>query len=207
MTWLHTWAGLVLGGVLFAILWTGTLSVFDQEIDRWMIPATRLEPAAEPVSLDALADFYQAAVADGAPSWRVVLPYGRDPVLRLSWRRASGNIEIALRPDTGERLPHPETLAATGFLFPFHYSLHIGVGRLGYWIVAAATMGMLALCVSGVAIHRRLFVDFFVFRPGVAPARSIRDLHTVSGILGLPFNVVIAISGLVLCCPSAGLDP
>ncbi len=42
MNWLHTWAGVVLGGLLFAIFWMGTLSVFDREIDRWMAPMTRL---------------------------------------------------------------------------------------------------------------------------------------------------------------------
>lgn len=41
MAWLHTWAGVVLGSLLFAIFWMGTLSVFDREIDRWMMPDTR----------------------------------------------------------------------------------------------------------------------------------------------------------------------
>ena len=45
MDWLHTSAGVVLGGLLFAIFWMGTLSVFDREIDRWMAPMTRLAPA------------------------------------------------------------------------------------------------------------------------------------------------------------------
>ena len=55
MSWLHTWAGVVLGSLLFAIFWMGTLSVFDREIDRWMMPATRIAAPAEPVSLDAAA--------------------------------------------------------------------------------------------------------------------------------------------------------
>lgn len=38
MVWLHSWAGVILGSVLFAIFWMGTLSVFDAEIDRWMMP-------------------------------------------------------------------------------------------------------------------------------------------------------------------------
>ena len=49
MGWLHTWAGLVLGAILFAIFWMGTLSVFDREIDRWLMPETRL-PAAAPTA-------------------------------------------------------------------------------------------------------------------------------------------------------------
>jgi uncharacterized iron-regulated membrane protein len=48
MTWLHTWFGLVLGYVLMAAFFFGALSVFDREIDRWAIPATRFEPQPMP---------------------------------------------------------------------------------------------------------------------------------------------------------------
>lgn len=38
MNWLHTWAGLVLGWLLYFMFLTGTLGYFDEEIDRWMKP-------------------------------------------------------------------------------------------------------------------------------------------------------------------------
>lgn len=38
MAWLHTWGGLLFGWLLFAIFLTGSLAVFDQEIDHWMQP-------------------------------------------------------------------------------------------------------------------------------------------------------------------------
>ena len=54
MNWLHTWSGVVLGGLLFAIFWMGTLSVFDREIDRWMAPMIRLPRGGEDVPFDVL---------------------------------------------------------------------------------------------------------------------------------------------------------
>lgn len=48
MTWLHTWFGLVLGYVLMACFFFGSLSVFDREIDRWAIPETRFQPQPMP---------------------------------------------------------------------------------------------------------------------------------------------------------------
>jgi Uncharacterized iron-regulated membrane protein len=45
LNWFHTWFGLFAGGLLFVIFWAGTLSVFDREIDRRMMPSTRLSPA------------------------------------------------------------------------------------------------------------------------------------------------------------------
>ena len=38
MAWLHTWGGLIVGWLLFVIFLTGSLAVFDQEIDNWMTP-------------------------------------------------------------------------------------------------------------------------------------------------------------------------
>ena len=38
MAWLHTWGGLLFGWPLFAIFLTGSLAVFDHEIDHWMQP-------------------------------------------------------------------------------------------------------------------------------------------------------------------------
>lgn len=48
MTWLHTWFGLVLGYVLMACFFFGSLSVFDREIDRWALPDTRFDAQPMP---------------------------------------------------------------------------------------------------------------------------------------------------------------
>src|SRR5690606_163856 len=48
MTWLHTWTGLILGFVLMACFFFGSLSVFDREIDRWAVPQTRFDPQPMP---------------------------------------------------------------------------------------------------------------------------------------------------------------
>ena len=50
MALLHTWAGVLVGAVLFAVFWTGTLILFRDEIDQWMMPDTRLASSTAPVS-------------------------------------------------------------------------------------------------------------------------------------------------------------
>lgn len=195
MDWVHTWAGVVLGGLLFAIFWMGTLSVFDREIDRWMAPMTRLAPAGGAVAVEALRPSYEAAAAAGASSWFAQLPTERAPVLQVTWREGTRQLVRLFDPVTGAALPDPGTWAGTGFLYPFHYMLHV---RLGYWIVRVAGMAMLLLCVSGVAIHRKIFADFFTFRAGRQPRRLLLDLHNVTGVLGLPFHFMITLSGVVI---------
>ncbi|WP_428661020.1 PepSY-associated TM helix domain-containing protein [Reyranella sp.] len=198
LNWLHTWAGVVLGGVLFAIFWMGTLSVFDREIDRWMAPMTRLAAAEPAFSYEKLRPGYEAAAAAKSPSWFATMPTEREPTVRMSWRERPDFIVRLLDPATGAALPDPGTLAGTRFLYPFHYMLHVQLWQLGYWIVGTAAMAMLALCVSGVVIHRKIFVEFFTFRAEKQPRRLLLDLHNVTGVLGLPFYFVISLSGLII---------
>jgi len=196
MGWLHTWAGVVLGALLLAIFWMGTLSLFDREIDRWMQPDTRLA-LPEAVSMDAARPAIDAAVGE-ADSWFFILPSEREPGGRLFYTGADGErIQAGVDLVGGRVLPR-KSLAGTGFIFPFHFSLHLNWASLGYWLVGLAGMAMLVLLVSGVIIHRKLFVDFFTFRWQRKLPRSSLDLHNLSGVLGLPFHFVITLSGLII---------
>lgn len=196
MLWLHTWAGVVLGGLLFAIFWMGTLSVFDKEIDLWMKPDTRIERPAN-LELDAFAETVEHLVA-GSQNWGLSLPSERVPVGRFSYRDSTGSHRHVVDVETGALIPDQGTLAASGFLYPFHYSLHLRWKRVGYWIVGTAAMAMLLLIISGVIVHRRIFATFFTFRPEKKTLRSSLDLHTLSGMLVLPFHFLIPLSGVIV---------
>lgn len=199
MAALHTWAGVVLGGVLLAVFWMGTLSVFDREIDRWMMPATRLPAPPADFSLDQTLLPAIERLAPGAEQWSVTLPNERSPALMLRYQGAGGaSITRSIDPRTGEIADAAGTLGGTGFIFPFHFSLHLRWLNLGIWLVGLAAMAMLVLVVSGVVIHVRFFREFFTFRPRTALTRSSLDLHTTLGVLGLPFHFVMPLSGLII---------
>jgi len=200
MAWLHTWAGVVIGSLLFAIFWMGSLSVFDHEIDRWMMPATRLSASADhaPVRLDGALTDNALALTRGSAQWLMRLPSDRVPAVELRWRTGDGGTERRyLDPSSAQVLAHTGTPGGTGFIFPFHYSLHLKWKDLGYWLVGLAGMTMLVMLVSGVIIHRRILADFFLFRPKKQLQRSSLDLHNLSGVLALPLHFGIALSGLI----------
>jgi uncharacterized iron-regulated membrane protein len=202
MGWLHTWAGVVIGSLLFAIFWMGTLSVFDREIDRWMNPGSRLSPAvaSQPLQLDGPITETAMRLTQGSAQWLMRLPSERVPALELRWRdeKTKTTERRYLHPTTGAVLPHTDTLAGTGFIFPFHYGLHLKWKDIGYWLVGLAGMAMLVMVVSGVVIHRKIFADFFLFRPKKHTPRASLDLHNLTGVLGLPFHFVMALSGLII---------
>lgn len=202
MSWLHSWAGVLIGSLLFAMFWMGSLSVFDREIDRWMMPGTRLAPAAivRPVKLDGAITGQIQRLTEGASQWSIRLPDTRVPALELRWRsEASKTFERRyLHPQSGAVLEGTDTLAGSGFIFPFHFSLHLKWMDLGHWLTGLAGMAMLLLVVSGVVIHRKIFANFFLFRPEKHLLRASLDLHHLSGVLAMPFHFAIALSGLVI---------
>ena len=201
MSWLHGWAGVTLGVLLMMVFWTGTLAVFDREIDRWMQPATRLAPPPAELSVDSLLLGHARQLAAASPLWTISLPNARTPTLQLDFQDpAQGPVRRHIDPRSGELLADEGSWAASGFIFPLHYSLHLRWRDIGYWLVGAAGMGMLVLLVSGVAAHRKLFAEFFTFRPRKRLQRSLLDLHNLTGIMLLPFHFIISLSGLAIFC-------
>ena len=202
---LHTWAGVLFGALLFAIFWTGSLSVFDEEIDRWMMPDTRLawDAAAPRLALDRDVRPLLERRAATSPYWMAILPSDRLPFLTLSYGTGGehGRQRDRFDPRTLALLPHTPTLGATGFLYPFHHNLTIRWHGIGTWIVGAAGMAMLCLLVSGLVIHRRLFAEFFTLRFRRPFGRSDLDVHNLTGIVLLPFHILITLSGLMIAVP------
>ncbi|WP_354443841.1 PepSY-associated TM helix domain-containing protein [Ottowia thiooxydans] len=199
MALLHTWAGVILGSVLFAIFWMGSLSVFDREFDRWMQPGIRLGAAMKSASLDEVVKPALKNVAAGSPQLLVRLPTERMAHIQLSYRDAKGQFASrAMNPMTGRLIEEQGSLSGTGFFFPFHFRLYLNWMSIGYWLVGLASMAMLVLLVSGVIIHRKIFSDFFLFRPKKQLQRAALDLHNLTGVLGLPFHFLITLSGLII---------
>jgi uncharacterized iron-regulated membrane protein len=202
MSWLHTWCGLTAGWVLCAIFLTGTLAVFRQPITQWMearpvLPAGARATDADRAAVLRAATAHLAANAGKARFWRIELPGDdsdhRGPVL-LVWQ---GGGQAALDPATGAPLTGAlassrKTEGGRHFM-SFHYMLQADTP--GYWLVGWASMCMLVALVSGVVVHRRIFQDFFTFRPGKGQ-RSWLDAHNATAVLALPFLFMIVYTGL-----------
>lgn len=193
MAWLHTWAGLLTGWILFALFLTGTASYFRPEITAWMQP--ELTHAADPDRAVLMALDHLARTAPEARQWTVMVPDGRMAGISAFWRGTDGvGGEVLLDGATG--LPVQARATRGGeFFYRFHFQLQLP-RPWGRWLAGAAAMMMLAAIISGVITHKRIFADFFTFRPRKGQ-RSWLDAHNVLAVLALPFHIMITYTGLV----------
>lgn len=208
MAWLHTWTGLIVGWVLYFVFVTGTVGYFYTELDRWMRP--ELPMATPAIAAPHAAVLAQRRLQERAPqaeSWTINFQGGRNnPNLTVSWReprkpgegrrRGAGNLE-ALDTQTGEVIGQPPRQTGGGFtLYRMHYQLHYFKYETAVLIVGFCTMIMLVAIITGIVTHKKIFKDFFTFRPAKGQ-RSWLDAHNVISVAALPFFLMITYSGLV----------
>ncbi|PZQ03319.1 MAG: hypothetical protein DI587_00800 [Variovorax paradoxus] len=216
MAWLHTWSGLLVGWVLFMVFAAGTSAYFRDEISLWMKPelhAGTAAPPAVPEQAVALALQHLQDKAAGSPRWTIELPSEREPLLRTGWTvpppataasapraderpRRARFASATLDPATGRPVAAPRETRGGDFFYRLHFDLHYMSAIWGRWIVGCCAMFMLVAIVSGIVTHKRIFKDFFTFRPKKGQ-RSWLDAHNATAVLALPYHLMITYTGLV----------
>ncbi|PNU03428.1 PepSY-associated TM helix domain-containing protein [Novosphingobium guangzhouense] len=198
MALFHTWSGLLLGWLLFAMFATGTAAYFQDEITRWMQPEVAGD--ANPALAAQGAVRFLNTVAPDGQSWYITLPNSRSATTQVYWQPSAskpaprGETSAVLDRD-GNRITTRETRGGF-FLYRFHFDLHYMPVLWARYLVGIAAMFMLVAIISGVITHKKIFADFFMLRFGKGQ-RSWLDAHNVTAVLALPFHLMITFTGLV----------
>ncbi|MFK0313525.1 PepSY-associated TM helix domain-containing protein [Pseudomonas sp. NPDC090233] len=198
MAWLHTWTGLIFGWLLFAIFLTGTLSYFKEEISHWTQPEVHRH-AVDPVASLGMAQRYLEANAGHSSSWMIRLPNEREAALSVGWRDPNGGrrgfVSKKLDAQTGEPVEARDSRGGE-FFYRFHFQLEMPY-PWGRWLSTFCAFIMLLGLITGIITHKKIFKEFFTFRPGKGQ-RSWLDGHNAIGVLVLPFHLMISYSSLVI---------
>ncbi|MEM1196443.1 MAG: PepSY-associated TM helix domain-containing protein [Pseudomonadota bacterium] len=217
MSVVHTWSSLVPLWVLYFVFITGSVGYFHIEVSNWMKP--EIEHVAEPVdelAVAAQAESYLSENAAEASRWTISFPYERKETASLTWSgnlsaeetqeltaeeraalQENSNGSVDLNPASGA--VYSDQVRETGggnLLYRMHYVLHYVSRTAGESIVVMCTFLMFAALVSGIIIHKKIFKDFFTFRPAKGQ-RSWLDAHNIFSVMTLPFQLMITYSGLL----------
>lgn len=202
MSGLHTWAGLLLGWVLYAMFLTGTVSYFKDELSQWMRPELPhpIQVPDQAAVAQRVADEF-AKIIPGSAQWSMKLPDARNNSVYAFWRTAArtpdqrGFGEGYFDPATGQKVRARDTLGGD-FFYRFHFQFHYMPVLWGRWLAGIAAMFMLVAIISGVITHKKIFTDFFTFRWRKGQ-RSWLDAHNALSVFGLPFHFMITYTGLI----------
>ena len=213
---IHLWSGLILCLPLVLIGLTGSILVFQEEIEALTATISPASGDGEIQSVGAMIAAAEKAVADsamkGSKAVAVTLPKepGSPAIIRMAApRTGSGG-----GPGSGSQIwLDPVTLSVLDIRQPggsfmmilhrLHANLMIG-GRDGRIVVGWLGVVMLALGASGIVIwwpRNGRWREAFGVKWRARPLRLNRDLHGAVGIWGLAVFTVVSFSGVYLAFP------
>lgn len=184
----HSAIGLVVGVLMYLVCLTGTLAAIAETFERWEQPDIPEFMNFPDEAIDnAIAQLQQLLEAPPETLW-VVFPTQELPRVHVA-----GN-EIERFTDASGNLLEAPREGWTHMLRELHISLHLP-HNIGLVIVSAIGAMLLALIVSGLMSHPRLFKDAFKFRLGGSRRLEQADIHNRLSVWGLPFHLMIATTG------------
>lgn len=202
----HLWLGLTLGvvGVLIGV--TGSILVYDHEIDAWLNPQRYAVSGAQ-LALphgEYLKRATQALEGRARPV-NVRLPMEEDKpvVVLVREREGAGFIRVFLDPPTGRVLDAAPGGGFIGWVHRFHENLTLRE-YMGRETVGLVGFAMLVSSLSGIYLWwpgRGRFREALVFRPGIAPSRN---LHYFFGFYGSLVLAMLSFTGIFLAYQDGG---
>jgi uncharacterized iron-regulated membrane protein len=192
----HTWTGLMAGFALFVAFYAGALTVFHDAIAAWQNPPWRTaRDAGIPVS--ALIDRLIAEHPQANDDFGIVLPSDASHAAYAYWQDAQGT-----RFATYSEMAKPSDEANRGNLADFVYALHdsLGIPVVGLYLMGIVSVLYGLALISGFLIHLpHLVSDLFAMRISHNLKRLWQDAHNAIGVLSLPFHIIFAVTGSLLC--------
>lgn len=198
---LHRYIGLAVGLLLIIVGLTGSLLVFEKEIDHFLLnlQIEQVIPQGERVSIKSVLDTVKATYAE-RPDLKLNslnIPLEADAPYRV-WLKLPDDkwTEVNVNPYTGKILGTRQwENTLIGFTFKLHYALL--AGRVGEIIVGIAALLLFILSITGLVLWpgwRRL-ISGFKIKWQAHPKRVNFDIHKVSGIVAAVFLAMIAFTG------------
>lgn len=213
LTAVHGWSGIVLGFLLYAVVVTGTVVVFESEISSWSVGGPRgvdkitasLDDKVRPL-IEKVSKGYQleTGIWVNERGHLIVFPHAHAKNPATGHMGDIGTM-FHVDPQNGDILERHEGFiwdnekawvpsALSRFLVDLHVQLYVP-DPWGLILTGVLGLTMMAAGVTGFLLHRHLIRDLFVpVRQGERLVTS-RDRHILAASWSLPFAFLLGFTG------------
>lgn len=208
---LHSWSGVVLGMLLYAVIFTGSVAVVSDEIGDWsnsnvnqnLMLKTDLDSMIKQLSEQTPKEFLDEIAVYESHQQQLVYffhTHKQNPSGDLDDYGVQylvdkqGEIKLRVEGFGTDIFNEDDANALSSFLVSIHTELHIP-SPWGLILTGILGIAMLIAAVSGFMMHRNLFTDMFSIRKQRDGKPLKRDSHTVAGTWSIPFAILLAFTG------------
>ncbi len=208
---LHSWSGIILGMLLYAVIFTGSVAVVSDEVGDWsnsnvkqdLLLDTDINTMVDILAQQTPTEFQdEIAIYENHDQQLVYFfhthkqkPSGEFDDYGIQYIVGkAGNIKQQVEGFGTDIFAEDDGNALSRFLVSIHTELHIP-SPWGLILTGILGLAMLVAAVSGFMMHRNLFTDMFSIRKQRNGKPLKRDSHTVAGTWSIPFAILLAFTG------------
>lgn len=210
----HLWLAFVVGSLVVLVCVTGSVLVYEEELDRLLDPSffdrETKGPSGEPGSRIALGRIVGAARAHRSDARLVFLDFchlPRGPAIANMQSPGAGRSQLAVDPKTGDVIGERPKWRFLGIVRGLHIDLL--AGDAGYTVVGIAGVVLLAMMLSGLYLwwpRNRRWRVVLTLKRRASPIRRHFDLHRVFGAYTFVPMLVAVLTGVILVFPGYTVD-
>ncbi|MCG8733242.1 PepSY-associated TM helix domain-containing protein [Tenacibaculum finnmarkense] len=198
----HTVSGIVISVALYVIFFAGAFSFFKEEIINWekgtFVKQTPKENVNYDGILNALKNDYQL---EGRDILFRLQKKGEEAFISLSpskdslaSKKAKTAAYFSLNTNTYERKSYTEFYSLGEFIYRLHFFSQLPY--IGIYLAGLVSVFFLFAIVTGIIVHwKKIVSNFYTFNPKLILKRVWADAHTALGVIGLPFQLIYALTG------------
>ncbi len=210
---IHGWVGLLFGFLLYIVVFTGSVVVFEDELGEWSISGFNSSQTFEyPVhqALEQLADNTASELWGDIDMYHYqgnLLVFFHQHKKDRKGKKQDYGVQYTLNPVTMKVVDRQigfrsnfDNLTGSNwvrFMREMHTNLYIP-GRLGLYATGLLGLLLLVSAVSGLFLHRHLLKDMFLSPRKLNRKINYRDGHSLAGTWVLPYAFVLAFTGAFL---------
>ena len=191
---LHSFAGLVSGIFILLMSLSGSVLVFQEEINAVQHPAVKTWPLKN-LSVDSCYSVIQNKYPHAQISNCVLPENSNKPfsffIYDSSFKSGTKAMEVFLHPQTAEVLQtRGGSSHFVSWLSKFHNSFHLG--KTGEWLLGFFALVFLLSIITGLILFRKNILAVLLFRKSVYKKNN---MHQLIGVYALLFNLMIGVTG------------
>jgi len=194
----HSWMGIITGSIMILVGFSGSIAVFNDEIEWLVTPEIRADPSKESVSINEVIEGVRSV--SEAASFQLLFPPGEHWSFAAIVDTDSTALNVLISPETGrvtKVTPRDGYSWSLSFwIRQFHVRLLLGLwGRI---LVGIFGITLILSCITGILLHRSWIKSMFQIRSNKRPRVFYMDLHKLIGFWSLLFNIMIGFTGAFL---------
>ena len=210
----HTVSGIVISVLLYIMFFVGAFALFKDEIEIWEEGKPIKNIARKDINFDFLIDKLSETNHLNSRDIRFSLGHNSNAIFVLLGpakdtinipKKAKTNTYFSVDLQTVKTKTYKEKYNLGEFLYRLHF---FGIIPYGAYIAGFVSLFFFFAIVTGIIIHwKKIISNFYQFNPKKVLKRVWTDAHTALGVIGLPFQLIFAITGIYFCLSFTVLIP